>query len=116
MKGERVCVLLNEINVHWIQRVVKMDCKQKEMSAKREWRHYCDIGRRIKRIDDAKKRRKYSGKREELIRIRPERICTKRCEGEMRWEGDLLKGCIIAILGVEGSGIGDAKKDEGLGI
>ena len=30
--------------------------------------------------------------------------------------GDLLKGCIIAILGVEGSGIGDAKKDEGLGI
>ena len=30
--------------------------------------------------------------------------------------GDLLKGCIVAILGGEGSGIGDAKKDEGLGI
>ena len=110
MKGERVCVLLNENNVHWIQRVVKMDCKQKEMSAKREWRHYCDIGWRIKGIDDAKKRRKYSGKREELIRIRPERICTKRCEGEMRWGVISSRDALLQYWALRDQGLGTQRR------
>ena len=101
------------MNEYWIQRVVKMDYKQKEMSAKWEGRHYCNIGWwRLKGIDDAKTRGEIIPEKERNWYV--SQICTKRCEGEMRWEGDLLKGCIIAILG--DWGIADWGHKEGWGI